>query len=202
MAKIAFFFSKRKTVDENRGMSSQLSKPLVREVLDEPGLFRRVVSSDCLSWSLSRAVRDAGKDDLIPAGNVDFITEADLALVRGLLLYGIDDLPPAHAVFQEDHTGVGSYTHGMLHRREGDFDNARYWFRRAGKLGFFSDLHGAASRVSANMGRQVSWDPYLLTGLCEQASRGDEVLRDECRALVRAEWECLLFRLSGVAQGE
>ena len=52
-----------------------------------------------------------------------------------------------------------------LARREGDFDNARYWFRRSGTLPVFDALHSRAAEYSADMGKQLSWDPYLFTGL-------------------------------------
>ncbi len=39
------------------------------------------------------------------------------------------------------------------------------------------------------MGRQVSWDPYLFTGQCEQAAHGAPELAEELGKLQRAEFE-------------
>jgi hypothetical protein len=39
----------------------------------------------------------------------------------------------AHAIVQRDETPMGAWLHGLVHILEGDNDNARYWFRRAGR---------------------------------------------------------------------
>ncbi|HLF35623.1 MAG TPA: hypothetical protein VI583_15375 [Cyclobacteriaceae bacterium] len=43
------------------------------------------------------------------------------------------DWKKAHEVSQEIHDPSGSLVHAYLHRREGDFGNAGYWYVRAGK---------------------------------------------------------------------
>ena len=34
---------------------------------------------------------------------------------------------------QEDESKLGCWAHGIVHLLEGDFGNARYWYRRAGR---------------------------------------------------------------------
>ena len=82
----------------------------------------------------------------------------DWDLFCGGLLYASNILGKAHEIFQEAHSSEGSYWHGMLHRREGDFSNALYWIRRAGRIpalaemtdfspsAFVSDCSAAAAR--------------------------------------------------------
>jgi len=55
---------------------------------------------------------------------------ANPALVAGLWLY-VDDLERSHGVSQSLEDTTGSYWHGIMHRREGDFSNSHYWIRRA-----------------------------------------------------------------------
>ncbi len=55
---------------------------------------------------------------------------ANSALVAGLWLY-VDDLERSHTVSQSIEDTTGSYWHGIMHRREGDFSNSHYWIRRA-----------------------------------------------------------------------
>ncbi len=51
-------------------------------------------------------------------------------LAAGLWLY-VDDLDRSHAISQGIENTTGSYWHGIMHRREGDFSNSHYWMRRA-----------------------------------------------------------------------
>src|SRR5690554_1595201 len=53
------------------------------------------------------------------------------ALEAGLWLY-IDELDRSHTISQRMHDATGSFWHGIMHRREGDFGNSHYWFRRTG----------------------------------------------------------------------
>lgn len=50
--------------------------------------------------------------------------EAGLWLLAG-------HLDRSHSVSQELHHADGSYWHGIMHRTEGDYWNAKYWMRRA-----------------------------------------------------------------------
>ena len=51
-------------------------------------------------------------------------------LLSALWLY-VSDLDRSHTISQSILTTTGSYLHGIMHRREGDFSNSRYWMRRA-----------------------------------------------------------------------
>ncbi|MBX7258053.1 MAG: hypothetical protein K1Y02_16955 [Candidatus Hydrogenedentes bacterium] len=53
------------------------------------------------------------------------------ALRAALWLY-IDELDRSHSISQGIEDTTGSYWHGIMHRREGDFGNAHYWFNRVG----------------------------------------------------------------------
>jgi hypothetical protein len=43
------------------------------------------------------------------------------------------DWKRAHESAQEDSGREGAWVHAYLHRKEGDHDNAAYWYARAGK---------------------------------------------------------------------
>lgn len=86
------------------------------------------------------------------------------------------ELHRSHDYSQQIDTPSGSFWHGIMHRREGDYGNAKYWFRRAGD-------HPVIEQLSAYIGSQIdlSTNPRLktltdaqrfgntLVDLCEQA---------------------------------
>lgn len=154
-----------------------------------PGLLDKLFPSEPLDRELVWRVREA--DEGAVAGGLAIGQPPMFALVRGGLFYALDALDESHVLFQQAHDDVASYWHGMMHRREGDFENARYWFRRSGTLPVASELHRESSEHSALMARQISWDPFLFTSQCEQARFGDEELAPELQALQRSEFHVL-----------
>ena len=67
--------------------------------------------------------------------------DATDAVKAGLHLLN-DDLASAHELAQA-HEGdkTCDYWHAVVHRREGDFDNAKYWLRQVGRHPVLSRVH-------------------------------------------------------------
>ena len=42
-------------------------------------------------------------------------------------------LDESHRISQEIENPTGSFWHAIMHRREGDYSNSKYWFRRVGR---------------------------------------------------------------------
>jgi hypothetical protein len=85
----------------------------------------------------------------------------------------------AHAIAQEDPSAEGSFLHGILHRREPDYDNARYWFRRVGKHPAYSGIaksvaelgdRSADERLAIKFIPGGSWDPFAFIDACDEAA--------------------------------
>ena len=53
--------------------------------------------------------------------------------VRSLLLLQAGEFERSHSIVQAMSGSDPAYIHGMIHRAEGDFWNAKYWFRRSKK---------------------------------------------------------------------
>jgi len=69
--------------------------------------------------------RDSLKGDDPPA-------ELDFAL-KGLWWDAKDDWTKAHESAQQDEGSRGAWVHAYLHRKEGDAENAAYWYGRANR---------------------------------------------------------------------
>ena len=120
------------------------------------------------------------------------------AVASALLLWN-DDLDASHTLSQALPDRFGSWLHGAMHRREGDFSNSKYWFRKVGTHSGFAQMTQRAADLTAQAGGQPApelaalaerWDPYAFVDLCaaDGHSGGSKALLE---ALQAAELELL-----------
>jgi hypothetical protein len=108
-----------------------------------------------------------------------------------------DYLDESHGMSQEILTPTGSYWHGLMHRREPDYSNSKYWFRRVGNHPIFNSLATAAKQMITEdlpmsarfLDSQNTWDPFAFIDLCEEA--GGSTFETVCRQIQQKEWELL-----------
>lgn len=55
------------------------------------------------------------------------------SLARALELLAAGAWQQAHEIVQNEDGALAAWLHGIVHSLEGDLDNARYWYRRAGR---------------------------------------------------------------------
>ncbi len=61
------------------------------------------------------------------------------------------DWDRAHRIAQEVGSRDGSWVHAYLHRKEGDLDNARYWYGRAGRSECQLPLQGEWEQIALHL---------------------------------------------------
>jgi len=109
-------------------------------------------------------------------------------LVAGLWLY-VDDLDASHKVSQSLETPTGSFWHAIMHRREGDFSNSKYWYRQAGTHEVFPkiDQSGGSGAAGTDVGE---YDPIAFVDHVAAAHRAGTTPSD-LLDLQRREWVAL-----------
>ena len=98
-----------------------------------------------LEQAMPRLVGDGGASDAACALVKELVRTPifaqNPALAAGIWLY-VDDIWTSHTVSQDIPVATGSYWHGIMHRREGDFWNSHYWFNRVGDHPAMQDMTG------------------------------------------------------------
>ena len=131
----------------------------------------------------------------VPAANLFPASENPDAPLAGLYLY-FSCFEEAHQLANDCETREGNLWHGILHRLEGDFGNAAYWFRKAGPHAVYERIAPEAAMVlrqrpmaEFRIGR---WDPFAFLSFCERA-RSQPGSEQELAAMEiqRLEWQIL-----------
>ena len=124
--------------------------------------------SQTLSEITQRLLTRRPLPPLVPASVSDpTLTPAIAALnAPALVTIGLhvlnDDLASAHPLSQElEGDSLADYWHAIIHRREGDYGNSRYWFGRVGSLPLLAEIYGPDPAA-----------PAAFVARCRTAGRG------------------------------
>ena len=131
----------------------------------------------------------AAVDQLDESGLVENVrSNADAVALKAGLLQVNDLLHESHEFSQsvqgEGIHADGDYWHAVMHRREPDYSNAKYWFRRVDAHPIFPELaqHAtclleASSEVASEWNDRLirggRWDPSAFVDLCQACPRSE-----------------------------
>ena len=100
----------------------------------------------------------------------------------GLLLWN-DALDSSHKIVQNIGTKTGNYWHAIMHRRESDYSNAKYWFGRVGKHPIYFQLLCYAQELSQTeqleeytkiLESNDEWNPAQFVDWCQAATNSED----------------------------
>ncbi len=125
------------------------------------------MSQDILNLLQGNGVPSLGPERRVDVKSVAEIEQAidpklpNRDLILALVLLWHDHLDESHNISQNIDNADGSYVHGLMHRREPDYGNAKYWFRRVGPHPVFAQMKSV----------DPAWEPFSFIDACA-AARG------------------------------
>jgi hypothetical protein len=107
------------------------------------------------------------------------------ACMAGLWLY-FDYLDESHTISQDLHTKEGSFWHAIMHRREPDAWNSKYWWRRVGS----HPVLGQLREQTPSVGYEYR-TPEEFVDFCERVRGTGSPAEELAQRVQLLEWQLL-----------
>ena len=175
--------------------------PLAREILklDAGRAYEKLVVKDLGHLPAKHLLDDVSSDHLFVEGKTPHRDPARCVLA-GLWLWH-DWLDESHEVCQNIHTPEGSFLHAIMHRREGDFSNSKYWYAKVGEHVLYPTLAVNSGQILNRFPADKTllrvnfngWNPDAFVDLVESVTDlpADNEKRRAVVALQQMEWRTL-----------
>ena len=172
-----------------------------------PGVAYTRLTVDAADGAAAELLRDVTPQELLLAPPK---SEPDArAMLAGLWLWH-DGLHESHEISQKLTSSTGSFWHAIMHRREGDFSNAKYWYARCRHHPVLAEIpvHAESSVQLLRGLREVErvtrsgWDADAYVDLVEQVHANPADPRHAAAVrLQQIEWRCLFAHCVAAATG-
>jgi len=183
--------------------------PTARHLLKlDPNAYGALVPTGSGSAEARDLLESVKPAQLLASGVLKRPEDGD-AMMAGLWLWH-DWLDESHTISQGLHNATGSFWHAIMHRRERDFGNAKYWYARCADHPVLPSLNAKASailnplpadkallRLTAN-----GWNANAFVDFVEHVhERPDDPHYRLAVALQRLEWRVLFDHCTRAAGG-
>jgi hypothetical protein len=196
-------------IDINSNQTDALS-PAVHEILaiGQPNAYTQLVVRGDGNREAAERLRALTPEQVLTKP-VASLSDAK-ALLSGLWLWH-DWLDSSHTISQDIHTASGSFWHAIMHRREGDFGNAKYWYARCREhpilqsLGNYANdiLHPLPADKSLLRLLRGGWDLNAFVDLAEQVhDQPNDPRQNAAVVLQKLEWRLLFDHCMRAASGQ
>ena len=137
------------------------------------------------------------RDSAMSVAAVMATVDGESALIQSAALLWHDHLDESHNFSQDIPSADGSFLHGIMHRREPDYSNAKYWFNRVGTHPAYPEILNRATQLVAGTSLEnlagTQWDAAAMVDAVSDVRVGSDeyVLLQQVQ---RVEFELLLER--------
>jgi len=188
---------------------TDLLSPTARHLLKlEPNAYAALVPTGSGSVEARDLLETVKPAHLLASGVLVSPDDGD-AMMAGLWLWH-DWLDESHTISQNLHSPTGSFWHAIMHRREGDFSNAKYWYAKCDNHPVLPSLNAKASAVLNPLPADKSllrltangWNSNAFIDFVEQLhDRPNDPHYRLAVALQRLEWQALFDDCARAAGG-
>jgi hypothetical protein len=173
-------------------VANDFCTPLVGKILSAgPDAYRTLVVTRGTPAETRELLREVRPEHLLTAPPRS--AAAAEAMLAGLWLWH-DALEESHTISQGLGDATGSFWHAIMHRREGDFSNSKYWYARCRN-------HPAIRAVGDRAGEAFDPDTFVSRVSKVYEEQPDHPDYQAAVRIQRIEWQALFDHCVAAAAG-